>query len=197
MKSAILHGPKRLHLHGIFMEPRQSGMGGRGRLRSTPLGHWSGGTGGARHRCTPEQQLTEERMFIAIARFPEVPTVREAEFRAWFAWSNDQLRDVEGLQGRRLLRTDDGGYTALVEHDSAESFAAMHATDAASRVHAQLGELLLEGPAASTYEVVADLAKSGSCCGGIGGHGDARTHDLALASVGAEAQGTGGCCQRA
>ena len=43
-------------------------------------------------------------MFVAIARFPEVPTDREAEFRAWFAWSNDLLRDVDGLAGRRLLR---------------------------------------------------------------------------------------------
>ena len=55
-------------------------------------------------------------MFVAIARFPEVPTEREAEFRAWFAWSNDLLRDIDGLQGRRLLRAPDGSYTALVEH---------------------------------------------------------------------------------
>ncbi len=136
-------------------------------------------------------------MFIAIARFPEVPTEREAEFRAWFAWSNDQLREVDGLQGRRLLRAADGSYTALVEHDSAETFAAMHATEAASQVHEQIGELLPDGPAATTYEVVADLAKSGSCCGGTGGHGDARRHDLALVSVSAETQVAGGCCQGA
>lgn len=136
-------------------------------------------------------------MFIAIAQFPEVPTEREAEFRAWFAWSNDRFREVEGLQGRRLLRAADGRYTALVEHKSAETFAAMHATESASHVHAQLGELLLDGPAATIYEVVADLAKSGSCCGGTGGHGDTHRHDLALVSVSAEAQGAGGCCRGA
>lgn len=134
-------------------------------------------------------------MFIAMARFPEVPIEREAEFRAWFAWSNDRLREVDGLQGRRLLHAADGGYTALVEHHSAETFAAMHATEAAVHVHAQLGELLLDGPAATTYEVVADLAKSVSCCGGTDGHDDARRHDLALVST--EEQVAGGCCRGA
>jgi heme-degrading monooxygenase HmoA len=103
----------------------------------------------------------EERMFVAIARFPEVPTEREAEFRAWFAWSNDQLRDIDGLQSRRLLRASDGSYTAIVEQKSAESFAAMRATEVASQVHAQLAELLLDEPAATTHEVVVDLANAG------------------------------------
>jgi heme-degrading monooxygenase HmoA len=136
-------------------------------------------------------------MFIAIARFPEVPTEREAEFRAWFAWSNHRLRDIDGLQGRRLLRAIDGTYTVLVEHESAETFAAMRATGVAARVHARLGELLLDEPAATTYEVVADLAKPGSCCGGEGGHGGQRRHDLALVGVGGEAQVAGGCCRGA
>lgn len=140
-------------------------------------------------------------MFIAITRFPEVPTEREPEFRAWFAWSNERLREVEGLQGRRLLRATDGSYTALVEHNTAETFAAMHATDATSQVQAKLGELLLDGPAATSYEVVADLAKSGSRWGGISGtsgtsgHGGQRRHDLALVGVSAGDQGAGGCCR--
>jgi heme-degrading monooxygenase HmoA len=139
----------------------------------------------------------EEHMFVAIARFPQVPSEREAEFRAWFAWSNDLLRDIDGLQGRRLLRASDGSYTALVEHTSAETFAAMSATEVASRVGALLQELLLDQPAATMYEVVADLANSGSCCGGASGHGGQRRHDLALVTVPAEAQVAGGCCRGA
>jgi heme-degrading monooxygenase HmoA len=142
----------------------------------------------------------EERMFVAIARFPEVPTEREAEFRAWFAWSNDQLRDIDGLESRRLLRATDGSYTALVEHNSAETFAAMNTSEAASQVHAKLGELLLDEPAATTHEVVVDLVNSGSCCGGVGGHGGhggQRRHNLALVgvSVSDQAQTAGGCCR--
>jgi len=100
-------------------------------------------------------------MFVAIAQFPEVPTEREEEFRAWFAWSNGQLREIDGLQGRRLLRAADGTYTALVEHQSADTFAAMHLTEVASHVHARLGQVLRGEPMATKYEVVADLAKSG------------------------------------
>ena len=67
----------------------------------------------------PESQLMEEHMFVAIARFPEVPFDREAEFRAWFAWSNGQLRGIDGLRGRRLLRAEEGSYTALEENENA------------------------------------------------------------------------------
>lgn len=108
-------------------------------------------------------------MFVAIARFPEVPGQREEEFQAWFAWSNDQLREIDGLVGRRLLRAADGSYSAVVEHQSAATFAAMHATKAASQVHARLGEILEGEPLATKYEVVVDLAKPRSCCGGGGG----------------------------
>ena len=70
-------------------------------LEAPPPGRWSGG---ALHGPNPEHQLMQDPMLVAIARFAEVPAEREAEFRAWFAWSNDQLRDLNGLQGPRLLR---------------------------------------------------------------------------------------------
>lgn len=136
-------------------------------------------------------------MFVAIARFPEVPSQREEQFQTWFAWSNGQLRDIDGLQGRRLLRASDGTYTALVEHQSAETFAAMHTTEVASRVHAELGEIIHGEPLATKYEVVLDLAKSGSCCGGGGGHGGQGMHDPASAGAGVELRVAGGCCQGA
>jgi heme-degrading monooxygenase HmoA len=144
-----------------------------------------------------EHQLMEERMFVEIAQFPEVPTEREEELQAWFAWSNGQLREIDGLQGRRLLRAADGTYTALVEHQSAETFAAMHLTEVASLVHARLGQVLHGEPMATKYEVVADLAKSGSCCGGGGGHGGHGGHDRVAAGAGVELQVAGGCCQGA
>lgn len=135
-------------------------------------------------------------MFVVIAQFPEVPAAREDEFEAWFAWSNDQLREIDGLQGRRLLRAGDGTYTALVEHQSGETFAAMHLTDVASLVHARLGQVLHGEPVATNYEVVADLAKSGSCCGG-GGQGGHGKHDRAATGGRVELQVAGGCCQGA
>ena len=74
-------------------------------------------------------------MHIAIARFPAVPAERDKDFREWFAGSNDQLRTMVGLRGRRLLRSPDGSCTALVEHDCANSFAARPRAQAISMIH--------------------------------------------------------------
>lgn len=115
-------------------------------------------------------------MVVAIARFPEVPTEREEAFQEWFAWSNDQLRHVDGLKDRRLLRAADGTYTALVEHTSAETFAAMHTSDVASQVHARLGEILDEEPRATKYDVIVELSTTQSCCGGGGDGQDGCCH---------------------
>jgi len=59
-----------------------------------------------------------------------------------------------------------------------------HTTEVASQVRAQLGELHLAEPAAKAYEVVVDLANSGSCCSGTGGQ---RRHNLTLVGVGDQA----------
>lgn len=96
-------------------------------------------------------------MFIALARFPDVPADREADFQDWFAWSNRQLADVDGLLGRRLLRTADGHYSALVEHESAATFAAMHAAPMVAQIHARLHQIIPEPPRATQFEVVSEL----------------------------------------
>ncbi|RYV49700.1 antibiotic biosynthesis monooxygenase family protein [Pengzhenrongella frigida] len=129
-------------------------------------------------------------MFVAIASFPEVPIDRRDEFQAWFAWSNTQLRGTDGLEGRRLLRTTDGAHVGLVEHRSAETFAAMHATEQATRVQLRLAEIVTDWPPAAKFEVVVELPASGSCCGG-GGHGHPQK---VVAGESAELQVAGRCC---
>jgi heme-degrading monooxygenase HmoA len=145
----------------------------------------------------PSTKLMEERMFVAIARFPTITTEREEEFQAWFAWSNEQLREIDGLEGRRLLRAPDGTYMALVEHKSAETFDAMRATEAASRVHARLAEVFIDEPRATKYEVVVDFTKAEACCGGSGDHGDQGAHGRVGVGVSAGLQMAGGCCHGA
>lgn len=124
-------------------------------------------------------------MFVAVVRFPAVPADRDADFREWFAWSNDQLRDAAGLAGRRLLQGGDGSYVALVEHESKDTFARMHASPAASDVQRRLHQLIDDGPQAETYDVVEDAAAG--CCGGH--HGAATGHSAETVAVGG-----GGCC---
>lgn len=107
------------------------------------------------------------------------------------ARSNDQLRETPGLKSRRLLRAPDGSYTALVEHESATSFAAMHETEgvSVSMIQAGLGSILNDNPQATTYEVVVDFSTAETCCGD--GHGTA-THEGTP-----HAQVSGGCCRDA
>ena len=93
-------------------------------------------------------------MYVAVVHFPPIPAQRDSEFRAWFAWSNDQLRDSAGLVGRRLLRDGDGAYVGLIEHESAATFAQMHASPSAREVQQQLHGMLQGRPRADVYEVV-------------------------------------------
>ncbi|MEP7194760.1 MAG: hypothetical protein ABI903_18085 [Actinomycetota bacterium] len=108
-------------------------------------------------------------MHIAIARFPAVPAEHDKDFRDWFAWSNDQLRGMVGLRGRRLLRAPDGTYTALVEHDSAGAFAAMLEAEAISMIHRGLGPILNDRRHAMSYDVLVDSPSADGCrCDGNG-----------------------------
>jgi len=127
-------------------------------------------------------------MHIAIARFPAVPAGRDKDFRDWFASSNDQLRETAGLKGRRLLRAADGSYIALMEHESANSFAAMRTATAVSMIHSGLGRMLNDRQQAMGYEVVVDFSPGPCCAGGPGAdihEGAAQTHL------------SGGCCRDA
>ena len=101
-------------------------------------------------------------MHIALAR---LPAELDRDFRDWFAWSNDQLRETAGLRNRRLLRAADGSYPALMEHESADIIAAMHTAESVVGIHRRLGQIVEGGPQATRYAVVVDFASSGSCCG--------------------------------
>lgn len=130
-------------------------------------------------------------MFIAFVRFPDIPVDHDVEFRHWFDWSNQELAGAPGLRGRRLLRSSEGGYAALVEHETAASFAAMHETPPARKVQARLHALVPEAPQATQFEVVAQLASAGCCMGGDAGHHDHGLHSAVGAATG---RGAGQAC---
>lgn len=128
-------------------------------------------------------------MLIALVRFPKVPSDHDDEFRDWFAWSNQRLADAEGLRNRRLLRATDGEYGALVEHESAATFAAMHAAPAAAKVQERLRQVIPELPRATQFEVVTGLAVG--CCPAGGAVDPGRSK---VPSEGEALAGTQGCC---
>jgi hypothetical protein len=102
---------------------------------------------------------------IAITRFPAVPAERDKDFRDWFARSNEQLRAVVGLRGRRLMRGPDGSYTSMVEHDSAGSFAEMHMAEAISMINYGLGGILSDSRQATSDDVLVDFPTPETCSG--------------------------------
>ncbi len=113
-------------------------------------------------------------MFIALVRFPDVPADRDTDFQHWFAWSNQQLAGSDGLRSRRLLRAADGGYSALVEHETSGSFAAMHSAPVVAQIQERLHQIVPEAPHATQFHVVSGSANepgnSGCCAHDASGH---------------------------
>jgi antibiotic biosynthesis monooxygenase (ABM) superfamily enzyme len=95
-------------------------------------------------------------MFVNLVNFPLIKAGKEAEFLEWFRWTNEVYAKHKGFISRTLLKPTEGGpnYAAIVEHESKETFMAMHLSkdreDAFKRV-----EPLFEGrPTPHFYEVV-------------------------------------------
>ena len=94
-------------------------------------------------------------MFVNLVRFAPVKAGQDAAFRAWFAWSNREYARHQGFIRRRLLAPREGGaYVAVVEHESYETFMAMHTSPTQAEARRRV-EPLLEGQnAPEFYEVV-------------------------------------------
>ena len=94
-------------------------------------------------------------MFVNIVQFPPIKAGKDAEFREWFAWSNQEYAKHEGFIRRRLLKPREGGnYTAIVEHESYETFWAMHTSPAQAEAGKRVRPLLDGDPSPVFYEVV-------------------------------------------
>lgn len=94
-------------------------------------------------------------MFVNIVHFPPIRADKDAEFQEWFAWSNKEFAKHEGFICRRLLKPHNGGdYAAIVEHESYETFIAMHNNPIHDKAYEQVAPLFLGNPVPSFYDVV-------------------------------------------
>lgn len=93
-------------------------------------------------------------MFVNLIRFPAVRSGREDEFLAWFERSSKVYREFPGFVSRRLLRSADGRYAAVVEHDSEATFMAMHTSPERAALWAEVEPLLEGNPEPSFFQVV-------------------------------------------
>lgn len=94
-------------------------------------------------------------MFIVISHLPPIREGKESEFLEWFAATARALAGSRGLISWRLLRPALGGsYTALIEHESRETFFAMKNGDAHAEAARRLLPLLDGPPSPQLYEVI-------------------------------------------
>ena len=94
-------------------------------------------------------------MFVNIIHFPPIKAGMDAEFQAWFAWSNEQYARHKGFISRKLLKPRKGGnYVGVVEHESYETFMAMHTSPTQAEAHKRVEPLFDGGPTPEFYEVV-------------------------------------------
>jgi heme-degrading monooxygenase HmoA len=96
-------------------------------------------------------------MFVNIVQFPKIKDGRDAEFRQWFADSNRAYAAHPGFIRRILLRPrDDGDYVAVVEHESHETFMAMHTSSTQADLRQRVLPLLEGNPDPKFYDVVGE-----------------------------------------
>ena len=70
-------------------------------------------------------------MFVAVISFPPIKAGKDADFREWFATTNEQFSTSKGFIRRRLLRPlKEGNYTAIVEFENQEAFKATQGSPA-------------------------------------------------------------------
>lgn len=95
-------------------------------------------------------------MFVNIIKFPPIKKGKDEEFRKWFEWSNAIYAKFDGFISRKLLKPTKGKtlYFAVVEHESEETFMAMHTSDERQKAWAKVEPLLNGSPTPSFYIVV-------------------------------------------
>lgn len=95
-------------------------------------------------------------MFVNMVEFPPIKKGRDEEFRKWFEWSNSVYERFDGFISRRLLKPSKGKrkYIAIVEHQSEESFMAMHLSDERQKAWEKVEALLRGSPTPHFYEVI-------------------------------------------
>jgi len=100
-------------------------------------------------------------VFVNIVEFPQIKKGKDEEFRKWFVWSNTVYEKFEGFISRRLLKPTRGkkNYAAIVEHETEETFMAMHLSEQRQKAWEKVEPLLDGSPTPSFYEVIIDSEK--------------------------------------
>ena len=94
-------------------------------------------------------------MFVMIADV-QLKDGAEDGFKSWFSESNKALSCFPGFVSRKFLKSTDGRYRIVVEHESKETFIKMHNSPEHEKIH-PTGHAFMSGPPQrKTYTVVAE-----------------------------------------
>lgn len=100
-------------------------------------------------------------IFINLVNFPSLKPGKETEFLEWFRWSNEVYAKHRGFISRTLLRSTEGKplYAAIVEHDSKETFMAMHLSKDREEAFKRVEPLMEGKPTPHFFETVISYRK--------------------------------------
>ncbi len=94
-------------------------------------------------------------MFVMMADI-ELKEGAEDDFKSWFSESNKVLSSFPGFVSRRFLKSADGSYRIIVEHESKETFIKMHQSPEHEKLHPKGHSFMSVDPVRKTFNVVAE-----------------------------------------
>ena len=94
-------------------------------------------------------------MFVMIADV-QLKDGAEDDFKSWFSESNKVLSGFPGFVSRRFLKSGDGSYRIIVEHESKDTFIKMHQSPEHEKIHPKGHSFMSADPVRKTYTVAAE-----------------------------------------
>ena len=94
-------------------------------------------------------------MFVMIADV-QLKDGAEEDFKTWFSESNKVLSKFPGFVSRRFLKSPDGSYRIVVEHESKDTFVKMHQSPEHEKLHPAGHSFMSTDPVRKTYTVAAE-----------------------------------------
>ena len=94
-------------------------------------------------------------MFVMIADVQLKEGV-EDDFKSWFSESNKVLSSFPGFVSRRFLKSPDGSYRIIVEHESKKTFIKMHQSPEHEKIHPKGHSFMSSDPVRKIFTVAAE-----------------------------------------
>ena len=97
--------------------------------------------------------FSSHSMFVMIADV-SLKEGAEDDFKSWFSESNKVLSSFPGFVSRRFLKSADGSYRIIVEHESKETFIKMHQSPEHEKLHPKGHSFMSVDPVRKTFNVI-------------------------------------------